>query len=335
MAESTGTAYRRLFQIRILHHYWLDDGGTLFDLLPQARREERLLSYDMRPFLAVAPTGKTADAISGLGCIFKEIPSGCVLAAPTGATIPPDAVFEFALTVRHPDFHNYTALTLAPGRIYGIFYPPEKRIYRYKENVPLFSNLAGAARGAGASKALFLSAQVPALTAEDKVEALVVSGGALLQLTSDQPGATTRQLAAQATDVPVFAHQGDVPAVVPPAGLTGAPARGIQLTEGMPDELFALIRLSALRPDDQDFSLIDAQGHPKAKGPVFDIRFKSRSTVWQYFDKRTGAPVAAEASPLPLTFYGNAGTRQKPSEGVVKAERSGDRIVKLVSEIFV
>jgi len=336
MAESIDNPYRRLFQIRLLHHFWLDEGATVFDLIaPQAKREKRLLSYDARPILAVTPTAATARALAGFGCIFKSTAPGCLVAAPKGRVIAADAVFEFAVTVQDPAFYNYTALTLRPRKIHEIFYPPEKKIYRYKENVPVLTNLTGASRGNGPGKTLFLSTGVPALAADDQVESLFVSGAALMQLTGDQPGGGSRQLAPQAADLPVFVHQGDLPAIAPPAGLVGAPARGVLLTEGMPDRVFAVIRITALRPDDEDFSIIDAGGHAKTIGPVFDIRFKSRSTIWQYFDKHSGALISAETDPLPLTHYGNAGSRQKPSQGLVQAEKSGDRITGLVSEIFI
>jgi len=336
MAETIGNGYRRLFQIRLLHHYWLDEAATVFDLIPsQAKREERLLSYDMRPFLALTPTTATEKLLQGLGCVYKSIASGCMVAAPETTVIPDDAILEFIVTVQHPAFHNYTALTLRPQKIYEIFYQPEEKTYRYKENVPLLSNLTGASRGTGAGKSLFLSTEIPALAADDKVEALVISGTTLLQLTGDQPGAGTHQLAPQAANLPVFVNQADLPAIVPPAGLVGAPARGILLTGQIPDPVFALIRLAPVRPTDTDFSFIDATGHAKVSSPVFDIRFKSRSTIWQYFDKSSGALISAETDPLPLTYYGNAGSKQKPSEGVVKAVKSGDRITQLVSEIFI
>jgi len=44
---------------------------------------------------------------------------------------------------------------------------------------------------------------------------------------------------------------------------------------------------------------------------------------------------STEANPLPLTYFGNAGTKQKPSDGLVKAEKSGQKITRLVSEIYV
>ena len=336
MAETIVQGYRRLFQIRLLHHYWLDDGATAFDLIAsQAERDGRLLSYDMRRFLAVAPTDATAESLAGLGLVYKEIPSGCIVAASESVAIPDDAVFEFIVTVSDPAFHNYTALTLRPQKIYELFHAPEKKIYRYKENVPLFSNLTGASRGTGPGKRLFLSTEIPALAADDKVEALFVSGAALMQLTGDQPGAGSQQLAPQATDLPALASQADLPPIVLPAGLTGAPAKGIQLTDDVPDNIYALIRVSALRPDDGDFSIIDAEGHAKVAAPVFELRLKSRSTTWRYFDKSTGALISTESNPLPLTYYGNAGSKQKPSEGVVKAEQTGGKITQLISEIFV
>jgi hypothetical protein len=99
--------------------------------------------------------------------------------------------------------------------------------------------------------------------------------------------------------------------------------------------VFALIRLSAVRADDGDFSLIDSSGHAKTTHPVFQVRFKNRSTVWQYLNKRTGIVDATEPHPLPLTYFGNAGTKQKPSAGLVKAVQSGTKIIQLVSEVFV
>lgn len=162
-----------------------------------------------------------------------------------------------------------------------------------------------------------------------------MSGTALLQLTSDAPNATMQQLLAQASDFPVFVHQADAPPIVPPEGIVGAPARGIRLSADVPDNVFTLISLTAVRADDTAFSFVDGAGGAKASAPVYQVRFKNRSTFWTYRDKRTGVLGSPEASPLPLTFFGNAGTRQKPSRGHVKAEMSGARIARLISEIYV
>ena len=63
-----------------------------------------------------------------------------------------------------------------------------------------------------------------------------------------------------------------------------------------------------------------ARARAKTPSPVYQVRFKNRSTVWTYLDKQTGAVTSTEADPLPLTHFGNAGTKQKPSRG-----RSGAR----------
>lgn len=336
MTEIVESGFQRLFEIRLLHHYWLDEGATVFDAIAsQSKRDDRLLSYDVRPILTVTPTATTATLLNGLRCVYKNSSLGLIAALPKGATVPTDTTLQFFVTVQDPGFYNYTSLTLRRQKIYEIYYQPEDQIYRFKENAPVWSNLTGAPRGSGAGKALFLSREIPAPAADDQVESLVLSGSALLQLTGDQPGAGTQQLAAQAADLPVFAHQADPPPIAPPAGMTGAPARGVRLDDEIPDEAFALIQLSALRGDDPDYSFVDGGGQAKAACPVFQIRFKNRSTVRQYLDKGTGALISTEPGPLPMTYFGNAGLKRKPSEGLVKAVKNGNQVTQLVSEIFI
>jgi hypothetical protein len=335
MAERTAIAYKRLFEIRLLHHYWLDEGNTVFDLLPsQADKDRRLLTYDVRKFLSIVPTASTDRAFNAQGCIYKQTTLGCVVAVPASTIVPADAVFEFITTVENADFFNYTTLTLPRQTIYELYYVPEDKTYRYKENIPVLSNLTGALRG---TNELFLSKEIPPLGSTDKVESLVLSGNALLQLTSDQPAASTQQLNPQATTLPVFVHQGDVPEIVPPVGLMGAPERGIQLSDEIPDTVFALVRIAAMRPDNTAFNYIQANGLARDEPPIFQIRLKNRSTVRKYYNKTTKALIEVEPDPLPLTQFGNAGTKQKPSGDSIKVTVSNSlplRITEVVSEIF-
>lgn len=339
MAERIVNGYKRLFEVRLLHHYWLDEGTTVFDLLPDDDRNKRLLTYDMRSFLSVTPTASTDRRLKGLRCVFKTTALGFVVAAPGDVQIPDNDVFDFVLTVQSAGFFNYTALTWSKQNIYELFHQPENKVYRYKENVPVFSNLTGVSRGVSPDKSLYLSKEIPALSAADKVESLIKSGNALLQLTGDEPGAATQQLSAQADDLPVFVHQADSPAITPPAGLSGAPPRGIELSGETPDDVFALIRITAVNAGDPDYSCTSG-GLAKDTCPVFQIRFKNRSTFWKYYDKRApGNPPSTEPNALPLTFFGNAGTMQKskPSAGFVKAEFDTvvkTKVNKLISEIF-
>src|SRR5262245_29204304 len=298
MAERIIKGYNRLFEVRLLHHYWLDEGTTVFDLIPdQAKKDARLLQYDVRSLLTVAPTAATTKTLSGFGGLYKITALGCIVAVPGEAIIPADALLEFVVTVQNAAVFNYTALTLRPQQIYEFYHQLDNTIYRYKENVPVLSNLTGAARGTGSNKALFLSTEIPALAPDDRVESLVRSGNALLQLTGDQPGASIQQLNAIAMNLPVFVHQGDVPVIIPPPGLIGAPARGVKLSRDIADNVFVLIRLSAVRVDDSDFNFIDLDGHAKTPHPVFQVRFKNRSTIRQYFNKNTGSVTSTESHP--------------------------------------
>ena len=330
MAELIWNGYDKLFEIRLLHHYWLDNGSSVFDTIPGDKKERRLASYDVRALLTIAPTSSTVRALKGLHYIYKDTALGCIVAVPKDSVIPDDTVFELAITVRDPACFNYTALTLRPQKIYELFHQPEQKVYRYKENVPLLSNTTGTPHGA----TLFLSKEIPNSADHDLAESLYKSGNALMQLTGDQPGADTQQLNANAADMPVYCHQGDVPPIVPPAGLSGVPERGILLTNDIPDNIFMLIHLETMRAEGGDFSLVDINGHSKVVSPVFEVRFKNRATFWQYLNQKTGT-VTTEITPLALTNFGNAGTKQKPSEGLVKIEKSGDKIIRLISEIFV
>jgi len=335
MPEQLQNRCRVLFRVFLMHHYWLDDGATVFDLMPNAPlRDYRLLTYDRRIFVDVAPTLSTAAVLAGLGATYKDMGLGFLVGVPDGTVIPPDVVLRFVATVRDAGFYNYTALTMRSQQIYEIPYPPENTIYRFKENVPVLSNVTGVSRQLATGKGLFLSQEFPAIASDDRVEALVLSGGGLFQLTGDQPGAGLQQLGGTAANLPVFVNQADVPVIVPPAGMSGAPPRGIRLNSDIPDGVSALIELSAFRGGG-DFGFVDGGGQALATPPAFQVRFKNRSTLWKYFDKNTGGFQSAETAPLPLTHFGNAGTRTKPSEGFVKALKTGNQITQLVSEVFV
>lgn len=334
--SAVSNKYQNLFQVQILHHYWLDDGATMFDQITEPiKKNNRLLAYDVRTILTAAPTGETKRTLQALSCIYKMTAQGFLVAVPEGTLIPKDTLFEWLITIKNTDFFNYTALTLHSQKIHNLYHPLENKLYRYKENVPVLSNLTGITRGTGIHKTLFLSQEFPALTIDDQIEALILSGTKLKQLISDQPNATAKTIGT-AKNLPVFIHQGDVPSITAPIGLEGVPERGILLSDEIPDTVFATIRLSAIKNTGNDiFSFVDNSGLAKATPPIFQIRFKNRSTIWQYLNKSDGVFKSEEPNPLPLSYFGNAAvTKQKPSAGLPKAIKDGVRITRLVSEIF-
>lgn len=332
MSEFISAKYKRLFEVRLLHHYFLDEGPTDFTALTADKQIKYLSAYDCRRFVTVNPAESTLRTLLGLGCRFCTLPTGFTVVAPDQRVIPANAVFDFTLTVRDPEFFNYTALTLWKRDIYEI--KKEERLFRFQENVFLFSNLSGVQTGGK----LFLSKSYPLWNPANTwpAEALLTDGTDLVQLTGDYPGggASLPRTLGPVADFPVFVHTDDVPLIVPPPGLAGAPPRGIELRDEWPRDLFALIRIAAKRPGDPDFSLVDRN---VPDSPVFELHFKNRSTRWRYFKKNDQSFITEESGPLPLTFSGNAGTRQKPSAGLVKAEYDAPqtkRITQLISEIY-
>jgi len=336
MSEHMALQYKPLFEVRILHHYWLDDGETIFDLISdQAHKESRMASYNLDSFLQVKPALATKSALKAFGGMFIGNKSGFFVITTDLAVIPDKTIFEFYLTAKDPNFTTYTSLTLPSRKIYEIYDHKEKKNCRYKENVFVWSNVTGASRGTDSAKSLFLSKDFQVMQPDNAVEALILKDGGLWQLTSDQPEATLQEIGASVSTLPVFANQADSPALTAPDGLSGVPKRGVLLADDMPDDLFGIIQIAAVRPSDSDFSVLDNSGHAKNTWPVFQLRLRNRSTFRHYFDKRTSSAVSNETAPLPLTFYGNAGKKQKPGTERIGIESTGDKITKIVSMIFI
>jgi hypothetical protein len=343
--EVVRIGYTRLVDVRVLHHFWLDEGATPFDAIGDAGlKARRLLTYDVRRLLAFQPSEATAATIAGLRGVFRPTGLGFVVAVPDDTVVPLDAELEFFVTVTAPDYAGYTSLSLRPQPIVDVADPSaapgtgQPTVRRYKANVPVLSNLTGVSQGTGANKHLYLSRDYPSgASSGDGVEALVTSGSNLRQLTGDPPNAPFHVLGPRSGH-PVYVHQGDVPAITPPAGATGAPSHGIELTAGMPPRIAAVIRLAARRPGSTDFSLVGANGRPMATTRVFEVHVRNRWTTWRYRRRADGTVTATESAPLPLTHFGNAGSKQKPSPGAIAVEADGADpavITRLVSDIYV
>lgn len=343
MPEFLRLAYERLFEVRVLHHFWLDDGATVFDATGPT---PRLLTYDVRRLLDFRPSAATAATVAGLRGVFRTTGLGFLVAVPDEARIPAGAAFEFFVTVVAPDYANYTAqplsrpgITLAtvpalsPQPVVTVVTGVEatSRVHRYKANVPVLSNLTGVARPGR----LYLSRDYPAASADDAVESLVAVGNHVSQRMGDPPNATLNVVGA-AADLPVFVHQGDVPPIVAPAGATGAPAFGIELDDATPPDVAAVIRLAPRRPALSPFDFAEPDGTPRPR--VFEVHLQNRRTTWRYRKKGDGSLISTEAGPLPLTHFGNAGTQHKPEPAAIGAQFDNQhppKIMRFVSDIYV
>lgn len=331
--ERLTTAYARLFEVRVLHHYWLDDGEVLFDALSPSIQQSRMLGYDIRKILDIRPTPESLEVLAGLGAVWRATPSGLVVGIKANKRVPDTAVFEFTLCVADPHYYGYSAYGLVVPSTRNVFQTTTQKTFRYRANAAVYSNLTGASRGSGSNKQLFLSREYLAMTSSDAVESIVDNAGSLVQLTSDPPISSSQTLGITAS-LPVFAHHGDVPSITDPGNIIGIlPLRGIELPEGAPQETVALIRIGAVRSGDADFSCTSV-GLAKANAPIFQLRIKNRRTLWRYHSKTDPTIAPTQSGPFPRTYLGNPTTTVKPAHHMVTLDRSGSAITNIVSEIY-
>jgi hypothetical protein len=143
------TGYAILFEVEVLHDYFLNRGSLVHETLEGEQMEAVRRRYATSPFLEIFPTVPTEKQLAGHKMLFKSTAAGFLVAVQTDAStsdkrpvVPPGADFRltFALRIRDPRFFNYTALAASS---------------------PGFYRLSNASGNAVESR-LFLSAPVPA-----------------------------------------------------------------------------------------------------------------------------------------------------------------------------
>lgn len=332
-ASASSTRYGLLFELWVLHHYWLDVGTTLFDALPAEMREQQLRAYDVRRLLELRPTQATAKRLAGLGGLCRPTSLGLLVLLPQHARVEDEALFEFTLRIVDRDLPAYSAYGLRLPTTNTLYHPKTGRPHRFRAYGALFSNLGGCSRGAGPNKQLFLSREIPPYRAQHRVDQIVQRDGSLLQLLSDAPYETLVRLGEDVRALPGFATHADVPLSTPPGALIPqAPPLGFELPAGAPDDTHALIRIRARRPSDEDFSCVRG-GELRPRAPRFQLRLKNRHTLWRRIAHGRPRRAPVEEGPYPLTHVGNPSNGSKPTRHALRVERVGRAVQRVVSEI--
>lgn len=112
--------YKTLFDIRILHHYFLDEGTDVYTASGspaalQSRFDHNRKNYELSAFMRIVPTVRTQKVLSNYKALFRQYKDGIMVAIKdsgdnTTPFIPFDASFflDFTIEITDQYFVNYT-----------------------------------------------------------------------------------------------------------------------------------------------------------------------------------------------------------------------------------
>jgi hypothetical protein len=116
--------YENLFELKILHHFFLDKGEVRWDEMLPADQDKILAMNDIREIFEITPTPECRQAMLSYHCILKNTHAGIrvgIKSVPDelqpgkfkAVTPPaPGLVLKFTVRRKDPDFPNYTALPI-------------------------------------------------------------------------------------------------------------------------------------------------------------------------------------------------------------------------------
>jgi hypothetical protein len=110
--------YRSLFNVEILHHYFLDEGEDVYDSgLDADKMETNLAAYDLSTFMKVVPTTKTIQTLKNFRSKFIQTKQGFQVAMASDGDEPfipfsSNLQFDFIARVTDQFFENYTDITI-------------------------------------------------------------------------------------------------------------------------------------------------------------------------------------------------------------------------------
>jgi hypothetical protein len=120
--------YKSLFEVKILHHYFLNKGEQGWDAMNQEDKDSQESKFDVREILDITPTEDCARALKAYNCIFKKTSRGILVGIKAVASqtnvgqfksfVPLDEnqTFRFQVKLKDFNFMNYTALSLQSSR---------------------------------------------------------------------------------------------------------------------------------------------------------------------------------------------------------------------------
>jgi hypothetical protein len=119
--------YKALFNVDILHNYFLNKGVEGFDLMSEVDKNIQLNSFDVNTLFSILPTRKTQRQLRGHNLIFKSLNTGFTVWSKVSGTddnipfisLDDELSFTFLIQLKDALFYNYTDLKLEnSGKLY-------------------------------------------------------------------------------------------------------------------------------------------------------------------------------------------------------------------------
>jgi hypothetical protein len=112
--------YSPLFNVNVLHHYFLNKGAQEYSSMTEEEKEIQLETYDINTILTIQPNGETRQKINGHNLVFKKVKTGfAVWTKVTGTdedepfiSLEDDLAFTFLIQINDASFYNYTDLKM-------------------------------------------------------------------------------------------------------------------------------------------------------------------------------------------------------------------------------
>ncbi len=112
------TTYKSLFQVNILHQYFLNKGTLEYSNMPDAEKEKQLICYDVSNLFNVLPSAKSQQMLLGHKLIFKRSSSGftvwCKVSDSNKSlpfiTLSDNLELTFLLKLKNHTFFNFSNL---------------------------------------------------------------------------------------------------------------------------------------------------------------------------------------------------------------------------------
>ncbi len=139
--------YKPLFEVNILHQYYLNKGALEYDSMSETEQNKQLINYNFSNFFSVLPSAESYQKLKGHNMVFKTSNTGLMVWVKVSADNVPFIEIEdtleltFLLKVNYHTFFNFTNIDFE--NINELFFFSNKRLSTESGTFPLLKKTGG------------------------------------------------------------------------------------------------------------------------------------------------------------------------------------------------